>query len=170
MEEAATPLPSEETTPPVTNIYFGAIRVVRASTTPALDCSYLSGLLSEASHRFQVCLANLSTMTTYTQLWARDAALSIATLSVDKCKFLMLAETFSAQKGSKSRKDLSEPRFVEPLTVATHGYYSRGTAAAPRPSKLGKSPCRFVLFCFAGPRFLARDEFQDDVARLRSRS
>ncbi len=29
MEEAATPLPSEETTPPVTNIYFGAIRVAR---------------------------------------------------------------------------------------------------------------------------------------------
>ena len=29
MEEAATPLPSEETTPPVTNIYFCAIRVAR---------------------------------------------------------------------------------------------------------------------------------------------
>lgn len=29
MEEAATPFPSEETTPPVTKIYFGAIRVVR---------------------------------------------------------------------------------------------------------------------------------------------
>ena len=29
MEEAATPLPSEETTPPVTKIYFGAIRVSR---------------------------------------------------------------------------------------------------------------------------------------------
>jgi len=26
MEDAATPLPSEETTPPVTNIYFGAIQ------------------------------------------------------------------------------------------------------------------------------------------------
>lgn len=33
MEEAATPLPKEETTPPVTNIYFGAIREVRAATT-----------------------------------------------------------------------------------------------------------------------------------------
>jgi len=44
MEEAATPLPSEETTPPVTNIYFGAIRIARVVTrftTP--DCSYLSG-------------------------------------------------------------------------------------------------------------------------------
>lgn len=28
MEEAETPLPSEETTPPVTKIYFGAIHVV----------------------------------------------------------------------------------------------------------------------------------------------
>jgi hypothetical protein len=32
MEEAATPLPSEETTPPVTNIYFGAIRIARVVT------------------------------------------------------------------------------------------------------------------------------------------
>jgi hypothetical protein len=32
MEEAATPLPSEETTPPVTNIYFGAIRIARVAT------------------------------------------------------------------------------------------------------------------------------------------
>ena len=32
MEEAATPFPSEETTPPVTNIYFGAIHV--AQTQP----------------------------------------------------------------------------------------------------------------------------------------
>ncbi len=29
MEEAATPFPSEETTPPVTKIYFGAILAVR---------------------------------------------------------------------------------------------------------------------------------------------
>ncbi len=29
MEEAATPLPREETTPPVTKIYFGAIQVTR---------------------------------------------------------------------------------------------------------------------------------------------
>src|SRR6202030_3698125 len=44
MEEAATPLPSEETTPPVTNIYFGAIRVARAVTRfTAPDFSYLSG-------------------------------------------------------------------------------------------------------------------------------
>ena len=44
MEEAATPLPSEETTPPVTNIYFGAIRIARAVTRfTAPDCSYLSG-------------------------------------------------------------------------------------------------------------------------------
>ena len=100
MEEAATPLPREETTPPVTNIYFGAIRVAQAVTTPALSCSYLSGLPSRAGHRFQICFTNLSTMTTYTQLWARAGALSIPTLGVDKCKFSILAETFSAQKGS----------------------------------------------------------------------
>lgn len=29
MEEAATPFPKEETTPPVTKIYFGAIQVAR---------------------------------------------------------------------------------------------------------------------------------------------
>jgi hypothetical protein len=47
MEEAATPLPSEETTPPVTNIYFGAIRIARAATRfTAPDFSYLSGRLS----------------------------------------------------------------------------------------------------------------------------
>ena len=46
MEEAATPLPSEETTPPVTNIYFGAIRIARAVTRfTAPDFSYLSGRL-----------------------------------------------------------------------------------------------------------------------------
>ena len=51
MEEAATPLPSEETTPPVTNIYFGAIRIARVVTrftTP--DCSYLSGEAAQKPH------------------------------------------------------------------------------------------------------------------------
>ena len=52
MEEAATPLPSEETTPPVTNIYFGAIRVVRAVITCAApDFSYLSGEASDSARR-----------------------------------------------------------------------------------------------------------------------
>ena len=32
MEEAATPFPSEETTPPVTKIYFGAILIARVPT------------------------------------------------------------------------------------------------------------------------------------------
>src|SRR5580693_8245944 len=31
IEEAATPFPSEDTTPPVTNIYFGAILIARVS-------------------------------------------------------------------------------------------------------------------------------------------
>src|SRR5437016_13228129 len=52
MEEAATPLPSEETTPPVTNIYFGAIRVVRTVTAyTAPDFSYLSGMLAFSTPR-----------------------------------------------------------------------------------------------------------------------
>ncbi|MGB6683660.1 MAG: hypothetical protein WBH24_08430 [Candidatus Acidiferrum sp.] len=34
MEEAATPFPSEETTPPVTKIYFGAIHAARAWDFP----------------------------------------------------------------------------------------------------------------------------------------
>ena len=41
MEEAATPFPSEETTPPVTKIYFGAIRAARGS----LEASQLAGLV-----------------------------------------------------------------------------------------------------------------------------
>lgn len=35
MEEAATPFPSEETTPPVTKIYFGAIHAARVRDFPA---------------------------------------------------------------------------------------------------------------------------------------
>ena len=34
MEEAATPFPSEETTPPVTKIYFGAIHAAHARVFP----------------------------------------------------------------------------------------------------------------------------------------
>src|SRR5271170_6793699 len=48
MEEAATPFPSEETTPPVTNIYFGAI--LAALGSPGL--SSLPGLF--ALHRSDV--------------------------------------------------------------------------------------------------------------------
>src|SRR5579859_416779 len=34
MEEAATPFPSDETTPPVTKIYFGAIHAARVRDFP----------------------------------------------------------------------------------------------------------------------------------------
>lgn len=37
MEEAATPFPREETTPPVTKIYFGFIRAPRAAMRGVLD-------------------------------------------------------------------------------------------------------------------------------------
>jgi len=62
MEEAATPLPSEETTPPVTNIYFGAIRMARAVTRfTAPDFSYLSGrptITCRGVRGFSVCITN----------------------------------------------------------------------------------------------------------------
>lgn len=41
MEEAATPFPSEETTPPVTKIYFGAIHAARVRGVPAPGLSAL---------------------------------------------------------------------------------------------------------------------------------
>jgi len=134
MEEAATPLPSEETTPPVTNIYFGAIRVVRPgsrvcsykpldSEDPALDSSYLSGAPLKRT-------AGL----TYTQLWARDATLSIPTLCVDKCKFLIHAETFSAQKGSNFARVFPSP---DADCSGTHTVGTE-TAATALPSKLGR--------------------------------
>src|SRR5712664_1353087 len=41
MEEAATPFPSEETTPPVTKIYFGAILIARVPT-PGLSALHRS--------------------------------------------------------------------------------------------------------------------------------
>src|SRR5260370_6630656 len=41
IEEAATPFPSEETTPPVTKIYFGAIHAARVPT-PGLSTLHRS--------------------------------------------------------------------------------------------------------------------------------
>ena len=41
MEEAATPFPSEETTPPVTKIYFGAIHAALAWDFPSASLSAL---------------------------------------------------------------------------------------------------------------------------------
>jgi hypothetical protein len=58
MEEAATPLPSEETTPPVTKIYFGAIRAVH---------EFKRGLIGPPQ-------------VTYKELWMLGEKLSIAKL------------------------------------------------------------------------------------------
>jgi hypothetical protein len=71
MEEAATPFPSEETTPPVTKIYFGAI------------------LEARILHR--ACLP--STGLTYIELWSQLAVLSNRTLRSPKTKFLLAADT-----------------------------------------------------------------------------
>src|SRR5712664_508282 len=59
IEEAATPFPSEETTPPVTKIYFGAIliaRIVRRACLPSTGLTYVElwpqpGILSNRSVR-----------------------------------------------------------------------------------------------------------------------
>ena len=83
MEEAATPLPNEETTPPVTNIYFGAIRQARAAfafkgSSKPLPLEDRTGLFlplrRTAGHAAgfrvsEVISQTLSTMTTYNQLW-----------------------------------------------------------------------------------------------------
>ena len=60
MEEAATPLPSEETTPPVTNIYFGAIRVARAVTrltTPDFFTSQARATISRRRIDVQIIMS-----------------------------------------------------------------------------------------------------------------
>src|ERR1700682_3158793 len=61
IEEAATPFPSEETTPPVTKIYFGAIliaRVLSRACMPSTGLTYIElwpypGNLSNRSVRFE---------------------------------------------------------------------------------------------------------------------
>ena len=89
MEEAATPLPSEETTPPVTNIYFGAIRIARVVTrftTP--DCSYLSG------KPVVTPVSQLAAGLTYKQLWASKDVLSIRTHRAAASKIVIAAQLF----------------------------------------------------------------------------
>src|ERR1700741_2394497 len=51
IEEAATPFPSEETTPPVTKIYFGAILIARVPT-PGLFALHRSdvGIIIVGTH------------------------------------------------------------------------------------------------------------------------
>src|SRR5580704_13682379 len=63
IEAAATPLPSEETTPPVTKIYFGVIRAVwrPGSSASALNCFASSNfsayeLLYQTRRECQSCL------------------------------------------------------------------------------------------------------------------
>jgi hypothetical protein len=86
-------------------------------------------------------------MTAYTQLWARDAALSIPTLCVDKCKFLIHAETFSVQKGSNFSRVFPGP---DADSSGTHTVGTE-TAAATLPSKLGSycKACSLASLCHA---------------------
>src|ERR1700675_2130249 len=97
MEEAATPLPSEETTPPVTNIYFGAIRIAHAVTRfTARDFSHLSGRLAHSpAAGFGVCTCKPRVRkTAYKQLWARAVVLSIPTLCASASKIFLAAQPF----------------------------------------------------------------------------
>lgn len=88
MEEAATPLPSEETTPPVTNIYFGAIRIVHMATRPP----HWTALTSQARP------TKPYTGLTYKQLWASRDILSIATLRGHVSKFSIAAQLFHSSR------------------------------------------------------------------------
>ena len=60
MEEAATPFPSEETTPPVTKIYFGAILAARVRDFPPATCVPSSGLTYEQLSSEEAALSNRS--------------------------------------------------------------------------------------------------------------
>src|SRR5215467_6912707 len=147
IEEAATPLPSEETTPPVTNIYFGAIRVARPATRAVPDISYLSGMPETAHLAIQgfwvviykprvkeVGLSNPAyDMTTYTQLWACFATLSIPTLCACSSEIL-IAATFAIGRGSNLRtvRGWSGVQLIVCGTVRTRAE----TSGAVPPSKL----------------------------------
>jgi hypothetical protein len=68
MEEAATPLPKEETTPPVTKIYFGAIRVALACIAQTRACRTSAGL-------------------TYIQLCSEETSVSMQSLRSNASEF-----------------------------------------------------------------------------------
>src|SRR6267378_7068233 len=117
IEEAATPFPSEETTPPVTKIYFGAIliaRIVRRACLP-------------------------STGLTYKELWPQPAILSNRSVRSAKTIFPILPGTkqfFTVPGGpifffleSASRKK------GLPVETGIHFPVSQVTELKRRPSK-----------------------------------
>src|SRR5580693_6535974 len=59
IEEAATPFPSEETTPPVTKIYFGAIHVARV-LMPGLSALHRSDVRTIMAATCQTVKSNSS--------------------------------------------------------------------------------------------------------------
>src|SRR6266478_2273391 len=91
IEEAATPFPSEETTPPVTKIYFGAILIAR--------------VLSRA------CMP--STGLTYIQLWPQAGILSNRSVRSAKAIFLILpgAKHLYFGQGASSAESNTFPCF-----------------------------------------------------------
>src|SRR5712691_11808511 len=79
VEEAATPFPSEETTPPVTKIYFGAIREARVPS-PGLS----------ALHRSDVHVIMVGT---------RETVKSKSSRSWNNISSVLLRETFFSRSG-----------------------------------------------------------------------
>jgi len=85
MEEAATPFPSEETTPPVTRIYFGAILAALGS----LGLSSLPGLLTlHRSDVHTIMVGSRETVNATPRIAAiKNSLHSIAILIVDRNLF-----------------------------------------------------------------------------------
>jgi hypothetical protein len=89
MEEAATPFPSEETTPPVTKIYFGAIHAARARDFPVRRAY-------QPSQRM-----------TYKQLSSECAWLSNRTIACRNSRIQLVEEAENAKQVSKIARNFS---------------------------------------------------------------
>jgi hypothetical protein len=127
-------LPSEETTPPVTNIYFGAIRIARAVTrftTP--------DFLPLRRGRVVLPTSQPAVGLTYKQLWATQDILSIPTLCAVASKISIAAQLFHKNRVPSIRTALlsdsaGSTAYVQ-LLLPTHNCGTETNCAKP-PSKL----------------------------------
>ena len=110
MEEAATPLPSEETTPPVTNIYFGAIRVARAVTRSTTPDFYTS----QAKPLFVRRRIDVHTIMSMARVSVNSKSLRGCIQNISQiCQFFSRSprsETFCEQAGLNIRKNIGRKR------------------------------------------------------------
>ena len=146
MEEAATPLPSEETTPPVTKIYFGAIRAVR---------EFKRGLIGPPQ-------------VTYKELWMLDEKLSIAKawsrIEFSRLYFYVQARNFlrvdcgtTGERPGEGILALSQPANVaERLRKIFHWCRVDSSAYTPAPSTEQNNSDRqgHLSRLFQGTRFV----------------